>query len=246
MFLIRTLHKWFGLILGLQFVLWSISGAMMALLDHHKVSGEPSVREPAPAIAPAEPLTLARLSQAVGAPIHGLKLKPLGDGYVYEAATPAGVKLVDATSGQTVAVDEAKAAALAVAAFSGSEKVASVRKVETGDVETRSLPLPLWRVEFADKEQTTLLLSTTTGEVLERRNNTWRLWDIFWMIHIMDYTKRESFNHPLIITVASGVAWLALSGVILLFRSFRRQDFAYVLDPIERLRDERKTRKVAN
>ena len=243
MFLIRTLHKWFGLILGLQFVLWSISGAMMALIDHHKVAGEPSIRMPAPAIAPAEPLTLARIDEVVGGPIHGLKLRPLGDAYVYEAATPAGVKLIDAVSGQAVAIDEAKAAALAVAAFSGSEKVASVRKVETGDVETRSLTLPLWRVEFADKEQTTLLLSTATGEVLERRNNTWRLWDIFWMIHIMDYTKRESFNHPLIVTVGSGVAWLALSGAILLFRSFRRQDFAYVLDPIERLRDERKTRK---
>ncbi|MDO9433725.1 MAG: PepSY domain-containing protein [Phenylobacterium sp.] len=245
MFLIRTLHKWFGLILGLQFILWSISGAMMALLDHHKVSGEPSVREPVPAIAPAESLTLARVAQAVGGPVHGLKLKPLGEGYVYEAATPAGVKLIDAVSGQIVAIDAAKASALAVAAFSGSEKVASIRKVETGDVETRSLPLPLWRVEFADKEQTTLLLSTTTGQVLERRNNTWRLWDIFWMIHIMDYTKRESFNHPLIITVGSGVTWLALSGVILLFRSFRRQDFAYVLDPIERIRDERKTKKQA-
>ena len=43
----------------------------------------------------------------------------------------------------------------------------------------------------------------------------------------------------------SGVTWLALSGVILLFRSFRRQDFAYVLDPIERIRDERKTKKQA-
>ena len=44
MFLIRTLHKWFGLVLGLQMLLWSISGAMMALLDHNKVSGEGSVR----------------------------------------------------------------------------------------------------------------------------------------------------------------------------------------------------------
>ena len=42
-----------------------------------------------------------------------------------------------------------------------------------------------------------------------------------------------------IITVASGVTWLTLSGVILLFRSFRRQDFAYLLDPIERLREGR-------
>ena len=236
MFLIRTLHKWFGLILGLQFVLWSISGAMMALLDHHKVSAEQSVREPAALIVPADTLPLASVAEAVGAPILGLRLKALGDGFVYEAATPSGVKLIDATSGRPVPVDAARAGALAAAAFSGSEPIASVRRVDTVDVETRKLPLPLWRVEFADPERTTLLLSTSTGDVLERRNDSWRLWDVFWMIHIMDYTKRESFNHPLIITVASGIAWLALSGLILLVQSFRRRDFAWVLDPVERLR----------
>jgi len=240
MFLIRTLHKWFGLILGLQFILWSVSGAAMALLDHHKVAGEPSVRAPAPAILPLQALPLSQVAEAVGAPILALRLKPLGDTYVYEATTPAGVKLVDAASGRGVSIDAGRAAALAAAAFSGSEKVANVRLVEKTDVETRALPLPLWRVEFADRDATTLLMSARTGDVLERRNNTWRLWDVFWMIHIMDYTKRESFNHPLIITVACGVAWLALSGVILLFRSFRRQDFAYVLDPIERARRPRK------
>ena len=31
MFLIRTLHKWFGLVLGLQFLIWALSGAVMAL-----------------------------------------------------------------------------------------------------------------------------------------------------------------------------------------------------------------------
>ncbi|MDP3748100.1 MAG: PepSY domain-containing protein [Phenylobacterium sp.] len=242
MFLIRTLHKWFGLILGLQFVLWTISGAMMALLDHHKVSAEHSVREPAALIVPADTLPLARVAEAVGGPILALRLKPLGDGFVYEAATPSGVKLVDATSGRPVAVDAARAGALAAAAFSGSEAVASVRKVDAADVETRKLPLPLWRVEFADAERTTLLLSAATGDVLERRNNSWRLWDVFWMIHIMDYTKRESFNHPLIITVAAGIAWLALSGLILLVQSFRRRDFAWVLDPVERLRGGPKAR----
>lgn len=242
MFLIRTLHKWFGLILGLQFVLWTFSGAMMALLDHHQVSAEHSIRELAVVTTPGNVLPLARVTEAVGAPILKLRLKPLGDSHVYEATTPSGVKLIDATDGHPVSVDEARAAALAVAAFSGSEPVASVRKVDTVDVETRKLPLPLWRVEFADAQHTTLLLSSSTGDVLERRNDTWRLWDVFWMIHIMDYTKRESFNHPLIITVALGIAWLALSGLILLVQSFRRRDFAWVLDPIERLRGGPKAR----
>jgi uncharacterized iron-regulated membrane protein len=240
MFLIRTLHKWFGLILGLQFVLWSISGAMMALLDHHKVAGEHTVSEPAVVTVPAGTLSLPRVAEVLGAPVLQLRLRPLGAAYVYEATTPTGVRLLDAVTGRPMEVDAERAGRLAVAAFSGKAPVASIRKVETTDIETRQLPLPLWRVEFDDEESTTLLLSTATGEVLARRNDTWRLWDVFWMIHIMDYTKRESFNHPLIITVASGVGWLALSGVILLFRSFRRSDFSYILDPWARLRTKTK------
>jgi hypothetical protein len=74
MLLIRTLHKWFGLVLGLQFLLWTVSGAMMALLDHHKVSGEHTVAAPVPLAAPTKLAPIGDLAAAVGAPIHGVKL----------------------------------------------------------------------------------------------------------------------------------------------------------------------------
>ena len=37
--LCRKIHKWVGLVLGLQFVLWALSGSVMALLDSDKVGG---------------------------------------------------------------------------------------------------------------------------------------------------------------------------------------------------------------
>jgi len=242
MFLIRWFHKWFGLVLGLQFLLWAVSGTAMAMLDHHKVTGGDALRAPAALTAPAEPLALARVAEAVGAPVLQLTLKPLFDRYVYEAITPDGVRLVDAVAGRRIVIDEAKARELAVARFSGDAPVTSVERVDRVTLETRDLPLPIWRVEFADKERSTLLVSEPTGEVLAVKNNTWRLWDIFWMIHIMDYTERQSFNHPLIVTVATGTIWLALSGVILLFRSFRRSDFAWVIDPLEDWSEKRRKR----
>ncbi|TAJ71723.1 MAG: peptidase [Phenylobacterium sp.] len=231
MLLIRWLHKWFGLVLGLQFLLWAVSGAVMALLDHHEVSAERAVLPVAQIAAPAEPLSLARIVERVGAPILKLQLKPLFDTYVYEVTTAAGVQLLDAASGAPIPIDAAKAKTLAVARYSGAEPVRSVDRVDRPTLETRDVSLPVWRVEFADKDRNTLLVSATTGEVLGAKNDTWRLWDIAWMLHIMDYQERQSFNHPLIITVACGAAWLALSGLILLFRSFRRSDVSWLLDP---------------
>ena len=35
----RTLHKWVGLIIGLQLLLWMASGVMMSWLDHDQVQG---------------------------------------------------------------------------------------------------------------------------------------------------------------------------------------------------------------
>lgn len=240
MFLIRWLHKWFGLVLGLQFLLWAGSGTVMALLDHHKVSAEHAVLPAARTEVPAAVLPLAAVAKAVGGPILSLQLKPLSDAYVYEVTTPAGVRLLDAAHGGPIAIDAARARALAMARFSGTEPVGSVTRVETTTLETRDVALPVWRVEFTDKERTTLLVSGDTGEVLGAKTNSWRLWDIAWMLHIMDYRERQSFNHPLIITVATGAAWLALSGLILLFRSFRRGDVAWIVDPLEQLATRRR------
>ncbi len=109
MFLIRWLHKWFGLVLGLQFLLWAISGTGMALLDHHKVAAEDAILPVARIEASAQPLSLSAVSDALDAPILKLQLKPLYDRYVYEATTPQGVRLLDAADGREIRVDASKA-----------------------------------------------------------------------------------------------------------------------------------------
>lgn len=238
---LRWLHKWIGLILGLQFVLWTFSGATMALLDHHKVAADDVIRPQARIPELARPVSLAAAAQAVGAPILKLEFKPLQDRYVYEATTADGVRLIDAADGRPVIIDADRARRLAVSAYGGAEPIRSVTSVTESTFETRTFARPVWRVEFADKDHTALFVSAGTGQVLGAKNDAWRLWDFVWMIHIMDYTKRESFNHPLIITVATGISWLALSGLILLFRSFRRSDFSWVLDPLARLRAAART-----
>ena len=90
----------------------------------------------------------------------------------------------------------------------------------------REHELPIWRIDFTDEKHSSYYVSGTTGAVLERRNDSWRWWDFFWMLHNMDYMERTSFNHPLIITVGFAMAWLAVTGFWLLFRTMWRHDFA--------------------
>jgi len=243
MFLIRWLHKWFGLVLGLQFLLWAGSGVVMALLDHHEVSGEHAVLAVARPVDEPRPLPLAEVAARVEAPIVKLQLKPLFDTWAYEATTPLGVQLLDAATGAPIVVDAARAKALAVARYAGAAPVGSVTHVTQTTLETRDVALPVWRVEFADEDHTTLLVAEKTGDLLGVKTDAWRLWDVAWMLHIMDYRERQSFNHPLIITMATGAAWLALSGLILLFRAFRRADVAWLLDPVDAISERRRAKK---
>jgi uncharacterized iron-regulated membrane protein len=75
-------------------------------------------------------------------------------------------------------------------------------------------------VQFNDPEGLRIYVSPTTGKVVARRTNTWRVYDFLWSLHIMDYREHEDFNHPLLIACAAGLLVLALTGCVLLWRRF--------------------------
>jgi exosortase/archaeosortase len=89
--------------------------------------------------------------------------------------------------------------------------------------------LPVWRVNFADEEETSLYVSMTEARVVARRSEKWRLFDFFWMLHIMDYEERHDFNNPLLITFSVSALLFAFSGIFLLFFRFYRRDFNFIL-----------------
>ena len=61
-----------------------------------------------------------------------------------------------------------------------------------------------------------------TGQVRARRNEMWRWFDTFWMLHIMDYKTRDNFNHPVLIGFAGLALVSALAGFILLILRIQR------------------------
>jgi hypothetical protein len=221
---LRVLHKWIGLVIGLQLLLWTLSGAAMALIDMNEVAGgeirvQPPARPPAGDVWPKVQAALSR------DPVTALSLRPLLGGHVYEVRSAAGVRLFDAQSGRPVPVDAALARAVAVQAYAGGGRVRAVEPLGAPALAVRDHALPIWRVDFADASNSSFYVSGTTGALLERRNDRWRLWDVMWMLHIMDYRDRASFNHPLIISLGFAAVWLAITGMLLLFRTGWRSDF---------------------
>jgi hypothetical protein len=218
---IRKIHKWTGLILGLQFLLWSLSGAVMALLDkdavgahgptesHEMPVGWPQGIAPLPAGTAAEALTL-RL----------VLYRP-----VYELRDASGVRLLDARTGAPLRIDARLAESVARAEYRHRAPLRSATLLERPNLEARNHEGPMWRIDFADEANSSAYVHAVTGRPLESRSDAWRLWDLAWMLHNMDYAERKSFNHPLIVTVTFATLWLAVTGFWLLFKTFRRSDF---------------------
>lgn len=102
-------------------------------------------------------------------------------------------------------------------------QIASTNWMEALPGEVRGRAAPLWQVVLADDENTQLYLSPSSGRVVATRTDTWRLFDFFWMLHIMDYKDRSDFNHPLLITAVLLALFVALSGVFLLVQSLKRR-----------------------
>lgn len=224
----RRLHKWVGLIIALQFVVWMGSGLVMSLLDHDSVQGHAHRADHgghAPPAWPVDSLDPARVVSGAGQPVQSLEAAWLLERPVYRVTGKEGPWLVDAATAAPVAIDAATARKIAEADYVGEGKARAPMRLEQANLESRTHEGPIWRVDFDDADGTTLYVSALDGRILERRNDAFRLFDIVWMLHIMDYTGRQDFNNPLVVMMAAGGTWIALSGVWLLVASFRLSEF---------------------
>ncbi|MHB8911359.1 MAG: PepSY domain-containing protein [Lysobacter sp.] len=224
---IRRLHKWVGLIIVLQFVVWMGSGLLMSLLDPDSLEGRDHQTSQAPEASawPQGLLAPAQVLAAAKSPVQAIETAWLQERPVYRLTHKSTVWLVDAQAGRPVPIDAAMARSIAAADYAGEARAGQPERMKTATLEVRGHEGPIWRVPFGDEDNTTLYVSGQDGRILERRNDTWRVFDFVWMLHIMDYTGRQDFNNPLVIMAASGGLWIALSGFWLLVTSFRLSEF---------------------
>lgn len=233
MIYMRALHRWIGLVLGVQLLLWMLSGLVMGLLPHHLVTGKhyrTAEARPTPLEQYSDELQnienkLAAFSKE---PILSISLKEFEHTPVYRVVRASGATLYDAQTAQTIEISEAVARRVAKADYPGAAKISSVSHLERPSLATRAHKDAVWRVNFDDAERTSLYISANDGRVLERRNTYWRVFDFFWMLHIMDYQNRSDFNNALVIIASLILLWMAISGLLLWWDSFQREDFAII------------------
>ena len=216
-----------ALIIGVQLLLWFCSGLLMSILPIERVRGEHLVaRESTATIGPAQEFASpASVLGAAPSPVRELRYTTLLGKPVAELTMANGtVRMHDARTGLPMPrIDAPFALRVARAAYRGpSVSVASVVLARRASTEFHG-KLPVWRVEFKDAEATRVFVSPENGRIVGVRTGTWRLYDFFWGLHIMDWKNHENFNTPWMMAFAAGGLALAVAGVVLLYMRWPRR-----------------------
>lgn len=212
---IASTHNWLGLTLGVQALLWMLSGAVMSLFDIDLVRGRTNALADYPpellAINYASPGgVIARSPGATSVTLAYVHGRP-----AYVVRSLAGGALFDAETGEKLSpLGEAAARAAAERDFIGKGRTSGGALLKEAPHECGCTP-PVWRFQFSDRLKTRIYISPDTGAILARRNEIWRIYDFFWMLHILDFKEREDFNNPLLRVAAVTGALFALTGVYL-------------------------------
>lgn len=213
-------HKWLALVIGAQLLIWFASGVIMSFLPIDKVRGEHLVdREAIATIPPDTPMVApATLIAQAGAPVEAVAWRMLDGEAIAEVATGKGIRLFDARTGIALPpVDAVQATRIARAAWKGADKPSSRPSRVTAESPEYRGALPAWRIAFADADRTSVFVAAESGRISAVRTGTWRLYDFFWSLHIMDWKNHENFNTWWLLAFAIGGLALGIAGTVLLF-----------------------------
>jgi uncharacterized iron-regulated membrane protein len=236
----RKIHRWVGLLLALQVIAWMASGLYFSIFPIEEIRGEHLTREPVTlaAIDSANTAVVAKLHRALDGHLDtpwslaAASLTVVEDEALWKVSGTVGSETFSrlvTSDGQVVPpLTQVQAERRASWWLTTEATPADTQWIEPGGggTEFRGREMAAWRVDFEGSEPVSLYIDPWTGDLLARRTARWRLFDFFWMLHVMDYETRDDFNHPLLQVAAALGLLIALSGVAYWFMTsplFRRR-----------------------
>lgn len=214
---LRWCHRWLGLIVLLQVLIWLITGFYFSVVGNAAMAGNgqrTAVMSPI-----AENLDPDSLRETLNHPdvqkinIEGVALRRVAGFLHVVVKSPSQQLIFDGETGKLWQTTVATARRIAEQSYTGEAPIAAVREKQGA-----------FQVDFADQQNTTVVIDKQSGLVLKHVTSTSAVADWMFRLHFMDYSGGKDFNNLLIRAVGLITLWFALAGLILLGRNLIRGD----------------------
>lgn len=240
-FYIRRSHRYLGILLGIQFLLWTIGGLYFSWSNMDEIHGDlqkknvPLHRSDLLLVSPSavldsirkihrvDSLVSVQLIDILGEPHYQIRcLSAIHDTLTHQHNRGLMNHLADAATGKLRRpLTQAEAVAVAARHFNGQPKVIATEYLTSthNHHEYREQPLPAYAITFSHPSNTTVYVAAELGTVQKFRNDKWRIFDFLWMLHTMDYQSRDEIGNWLLrlfsifglVTILSGFSLYLIS-----------------------------------
>ncbi len=194
--LVRTIHRYLSIFISIQLLLWTISGIYFAYNKIELVRGE-QYRLP----LKIEYRIFERLDQII--------IEKNDNGIKSYLSHPDGLSVEPISSDEAIKITTEKTSLNPINAE-------LLTKTNRG-AEYRGRDLPIYRVTTDSQDGINIYINPMTGSISAIRSDSWRLWDLFWALHIMDYQDRDNINNLLLKILSILALVTSISGIALFF-----------------------------
>ena len=218
-FLVRKIHKYLSFFISLQLLLWTVSGIYFAFNKIELVRGEQYRKQ---------------VEQSINLGDFDFEIPNTTDVNIQKRlGENIAVIKVDGTtkylnrSGESISkLTESEAMNLVISNTTLSPVLVEEIVNERSGSEYRGRSLPIYKVESKTNKglDINVYLDVYSGEVLAIRSNKWRIWDLMWGLHIMDWKERDNISNILLKIFSILALVSSVTGVMLFFKlDFKKQ-----------------------
>lgn len=210
---IRNIHKYLSFFISLQLLLWTVSGIYFSFNKIELVRGE-QYRLPS-----SFSLNLDQL-KGDHENISNFDVVNRVDQQILIISDPSGRKYLD-TNGNPVSMLTVEQAKLTVKENSTLNPIdVFLIDQDRNGSEYRGRELPLYQVLSLNKDQKSInvYVNPYSGKIVAIRSLQWKIWDLMWGFHIMDWQTRDNINNFLLKVFSILALTSSVSGVLLFFR----------------------------
>ena len=212
-FLVRKTHKYLSILISIQLLLWTISGIYFAFNQIELVRGE-QYRLPQ-----VFSIDLSKINLVLDS-VKSIQVARRFGEEILIVRKEAGTEYLNLEGAalEKLSREEAKSIVSSVTSLTPLT-VEEINDPEPGS-EYRGRTLPLFKVVTQDQEndEINVYVDAISGQVVAIRSQQWRLWDLMWGLHIMDWETRDEINNWLLKLFSVLALISSLTGVFIFFR----------------------------